>query len=148
MKGSLQSWSKRFGFFIKVRIFAGNYAGVSLADPGVGRAPTLVFGAKTYYLKEIGSRRGPRGLSPLGFANGLYELCGLTAITLSDVTDFWLNWDRRKIWEPRCLPILVLRYLNPVLFFLCCIFWKMCFIFVSYLSGWNFYFKFLFITLK
>ena len=32
--------------------------------------------------------------------------------------------------------------------FLCFIFWKMCFIFVSYLSGWNIYFKFLFITLK
>ena len=32
--------------------------------------------------------------------------------------------------------------------FLCFIFWNMCFIFVSYLSGWNIYFKFLFITLK
>ena len=32
--------------------------------------------------------------------------------------------------------------------FLCFICWKMCFIFVSYLSGWNIYFKFLFITLK
>ena len=32
--------------------------------------------------------------------------------------------------------------------FLCFIFWKMCFIFVSYLSGWNFYFKFSFYNTK
>ena len=32
--------------------------------------------------------------------------------------------------------------------FWCFIFWKMCFIFVSCLSGWNFYLKFLFKTLK
>ena len=33
-------------------------------------------------------------------------------------------------------------------FFCALFFWKICFIFVSYLSGWNIYFKFLFITLK
>ena len=41
----------------KVRIFTGNYAGVSVKDPGVERVPTLVFEAKTYYLKEIGVAR-------------------------------------------------------------------------------------------